>query len=177
MIVGIPFDTFIVIHVLITFVAIGSGFPVVFSLVGSHRLPKTTAVFWLFTVLTSITGFMFFLSPAQAKVITPALLTGFIATVVFLFGLIALYVKHLYGAWRWIYVVSTAISLYLNVFVLITQTFQKIKLVNPGAPMIGPPFAPPTDFQFAVAQGAALVIFLMLGIIGVIKFRRGPGLA
>ena len=95
----------------------------------------------------------------------------------FVFGLVALYAKHLYGAWRWIYVVSAVVSLYLNVFVLITQTFQKIQLINPTAPMAGPPFAPPTDFQFAVAQGVALVIFVMLGLIGVIKFRRGPGLA
>jgi hypothetical protein len=177
MIVGLSVEIFIVIHVLITFVAIGSGFPVVFGLIGSHRLPKTTAVFWLFTVLTSVTGFMFFLSPTQAKVITPALLTGIVATIAFLFGLFALYVKHLYGAWRWIYVVTAVLSLYLNVFVLIVQAFEKVKLINPAAPMIGPPFAPPTDFQFAVTQGAALVIFVMLSIIGVIKFRRGPGLA
>jgi hypothetical protein len=177
MIVGLPVEIFTIIHVLITFVAIGSGFPVVFGLIGSHRLPKTTAVFWLFTVLTSVTGFMFLLSPTQAKVVTPALLTGVIAAVVFVFGLVALYAKHLYGAWRWIYVVSAVVSLYLNVFVLITQTFQKIQLINPTAPMAGPPFAPPTDFQFAVVQGVALVIFVMLGLIGVIKFRRGPGLA
>jgi 3-methylcrotonyl-CoA carboxylase alpha subunit/acetyl-CoA/propionyl-CoA carboxylase biotin carboxyl carrier protein len=31
--------------------------------------------------------------------------------------------------------------------------------------------------QFAVAQGATLVIFVMLGLITAIKFRRGPGLS
>jgi hypothetical protein len=176
MILGIPFFQFTLFHTFITFVAIGTGFVVVFGLIGSHRLPKTTGVFWLFTVLTTVTGFMFFLSPLQAKVLTPAAATGVVATIVFLFGLVALYGKHLYGAWRWIYVLSAVVSLYLNVFVLIVQTFQKVKLINPAAPMVGPPFAPPTDFHFAVAQGAALVLFVMLGIIGVIKFRRAPGL-
>jgi hypothetical protein len=176
MIVGLPVETFVIIHVLITFIAIGSGFPVVFGLIGSHRLPRTTAVFWLFTVLTSVTGFMFFLSPS-IRGFTPATATGVVATIVFLFGLVALYVKHLYGAWRWIYAVAAVISLYLNVFVLIVQTFEKVKLVNPAAPMVGPPFAEPQQFQFAVVQGAALVIFIMLGIVGAIKFRRGPGLA
>lgn len=176
MIVGIPFDTFILFHVFITFVAIGTGLVVVFGMIGSHRLPKTTGIFWLFTVLTTVTGFMFFLSPLQAKVLTPAAATGVVATVFFLAGLIALYAKHLYGKWRWIYTISTVISLYLNIFVLIVQTFQKVKLVNPAAPMVGPPFAPPTDFHFAVAQGTALVIFIMLGIITTLKFRRGPGL-
>jgi hypothetical protein len=176
MIVGLPVETFVIIHVLITFIAIGSGFPVVFGLIGSHRLPRTTAVFWLFTVLTSVTGFMFFLSPS-IRGFTPATATGVVATIVFLFGLVALYVKHLYGAWRWIYAVAAVISLYLNVFVLIVQTFEKVKLVNPAAPMVGPPFAEPQQFQFAVVQGATLVIFIMLGIVGAIKFRRGPGLA
>jgi hypothetical protein len=67
-------------------------------------------------------------------------------------------------------------SLYLNVFVLIVQTFEKVKLINPAAPMVGPPFAEPQQFQFAVSQIAVLVIFVMLGIVGAIKFRRGPGL-
>jgi hypothetical protein len=177
MIAGLSVATFTLLHVVITLIAIASGLVVVFGLIGSHRLPKTTALFWLFTVLTTVTGFMFFLSPTQARVVTPAVLTGFVATVVFVIGLFALYAKHLYGAWRWIYVGAAVLSLYLNVFVLIVQTFQKIKLINPAAPMVGPPFAPPTDFQFAVTQGVALVIFVMLGIIGVIKFRRGPGLA
>jgi hypothetical protein len=176
MIVGISVFTFTVIHVAITLIAIGAGLVVVFGMIGSHRLRKTTALFWLMTVLTTVTGFMFFLSPAQPKAVTPAVLTGVVAAVFFVFGLIALYAKHLYGNWRWIYTLTTVLSLYLNVFVLITQIFQKIKVINPAAPMVGPPFAPPTDFQFAVAQGAALVLFIMLGIVTTLKFRRGPGL-
>lgn len=179
MIVGLPVATFTLIHLIISLVAIASGLVVVFGMIGSHRLAKTTALFWLMTVLTTVTGFMFFMSPTQAKMFTPATATGVVATIVFLFGLIALYLKHLYGAWRWIYVVSAVISLYLNVFALIVQSFGKLKIVNPAAsfdPPLGPPFAPPTDFHFAVSQGAALVIFVMLGIVATIKFRRGPGL-
>jgi hypothetical protein len=175
MIAGLSLEAFTVIHVLITFVAIGTGFPVVFGLIGSHRLPKTTAIFWVFTVLTSVTGFMFFLSPS-VRGFSPATATGVLAAIVFLFGLFALYVKYLYGAWRWVYVVAAVMSLYLNVFVLIVQTFEKVKLINPAAPMVGPPFAEPQQFQFAVSQIAVLVIFVMLGIVGAIKFRRGPGL-
>jgi len=177
MIVGLSVAAFTLVHVIITLIVIASGFIVVFGLIGSHRLPKLTALFWLTTVLTSITGFMFFLAPTQAKMITPAAGTGIVATVVFLIALFALYARHLYGKWRWIYVIATVISLYLNVFVLIVQSFEKIKLINPAAPMVGPPFAAPTDFQFAVAQSVALVIFVMLGLVAAIRFRRGPGLA
>lgn len=177
MIIGLSVATFTLVHVIITLIAIASGFIVVFGLIGSHRLPKLTALFWLTTVLTSVIGFMFFLAPSQAKMFTPAAGTGVVATLVFLIALFALYARHLYGKWRWIYAIATVISLYLNVFVLIVQSFEKIKLINPAAPMVGPPFAPPTDFQFAVTQGVALVIFVMLGLVAAIKFRRGPGLA
>ena len=178
MVVGLSVGAFTLVHVFITLVAIASGFVVVFGLIGSHRLLKTTAIFWLMTVLTTVTGFMFFLSPAQAKVLTPATLTGIVATILFIPGLTALYAKHLDGNWRWIYVVSAVISLYLNVFVLIVQSFGKLKIINPAAsfdPPFGPPFPPPTDFHFAVVQGVTLVIFVMLGIIATIKFKRAPG--
>ena len=47
---------------------------------------------------------------------------------------IALYGMKLAGAWRWIYVVTAMISLYLNVFVLIIQSFLKIPpLTRAGA--------------------------------------------
>lgn len=180
MIVGLSVPVFTVIHVVISLIAIACGVVVVFGLIGSHRLPRLTALFWVTTVLTTVTGFMFFLSPTQAKVLTPAAATGIVATVFFLLGLIALYGRHLSGRWRWIYAVAATVSLYLNIFVLIVQSFQKLSFINPAGNLtstIGPPFAPPLDFQFAVAQGAAFVIAIMLGIVTALKFRRGPGLA
>lgn len=180
MIIGLSVPTFTVLHVVISLIAIASGLVVVFGLVGSHRLPKLTALFWIMTVLTTVTGFMFFLSPTQARMVTPAAATGIFATLFFVLGLIALYGKQLFGRWRWIYAVSATVSLYLNIFVLIVQSFQKLTIINPTAtltpPFSGPPFAPPTDFHFIVAQGAALVVAVILGVVTVLKFRRGPGL-
>jgi hypothetical protein len=176
MIAGMSVQVFTIVHVIISLIAIASGFVVIFGMIGSHRLPKTTALFWVMTVLTTVTGFMFFLSPTQARVLTPAAGTGIVAALVFLVALFALYARHLYGKWRWIYAVTATISLYLNVFVLIVQSFGKLKIINPAAsfnPPFGPPFAPPTDFHFAVVQGVTLVIFVMLGIVAALKFRRG----
>lgn len=179
MIVGLSVQTFTIIHVIISLVAIASGLFVVFGMIGSHRVPKLTALFWITTVLTTVTGFMFFLSPTQARVLTPAAATGVVATLFFVLGLIALYGKQLYGRWRWIYAVSATVSLYLNIFVLIVQSFQKLTILNPAAsltpPFPNPPFEP-VQFNFAVAQGAALIIAVMLGIVTALKFRRGPGL-
>jgi len=180
MILGLSIPTFTIIHVIISLIAIASGLVVVFGMIGSHRVPRLTALFWVTTVLTTLTGFMFFLSPTQAKMLTPATATGIVATVFFLLGLIALYGKQLYGHWRWIYAIAATVSLYLNVFVLIVQSFQKLTILNPAAsltpPFPVPPFEP-VQFNFTVAQGAALIIAVMLGIVTALKFRRGPGLA
>ena len=91
----------------------------------------------------------------------------------FVVGLLALYVKDLIGSWRWIYVVTALVSLWLNVFVLITQSFQKLKILNPAATMAGPPFADPTNTYFAAAQGVALLFTIGIGLLAVRKFRPG----
>ena len=171
MIIGLSISAFTILHVVITLIAIATGFVVLFGLLGSRRLPGWTAIFWLTTVLTSVTGFMFLLDAGFRKGFTPALGTGIVATVFFAVGLLALYGKHLSGSWRRIYASTTVISLYLNVFVLIVQSFQKVTLLNPLAPQIGPPFAEPQNTQFVIAQGVALLFFVVIGIVASIKFR------
>jgi hypothetical protein len=47
---------------------------------------------------------------------------------------LALYSKNLSGGWRWIYVVTALVSLYLNCFVLVIQSFLKIPVLSALAP-------------------------------------------
>jgi hypothetical protein len=75
-----------------------------------------------------------------------------------------LYKKHLAGAWRWIYVITAVVSLYLNVFVLVVQSFVKISALNALAPT-------QTEPPFAVTQAAVLALFILITLIAVIKFR------
>ena len=49
-----------------------------------------------------------------------------LSLVVLAIALLARYAMHLRGAWRWIYVVTAVMALYLNVFVGIVQAFQKV---------------------------------------------------
>ena len=42
---------------------------------------------------------------------------GIVSMVLLAIALLALYVKHLAGAWRWIYVVTAVAALWFNVFV------------------------------------------------------------
>ena len=127
----------------------------------SHKLPVTTALFLFTTALTSVTGFLF---PIHG--FTPALGVGIVACVILAVALFALYKEHLVGAWRWIYVIAAVASLYLNVFVLVVQSFVKVSALNALAPTQSEP-------PFAITQAVALAIFILIALIAVVKFRPG----
>jgi hypothetical protein len=63
--------------------------------------------------------------------------------------------------------VGAVVAQYFNVFVLIVQAFQKIPPLKALAPT-------QTEPPFAITQGVALVIFVVLGILAAIKFRPEP---
>ena len=170
MILGVlSLSVFTTLHVIISLVAIASGAVVLVGMLGSHRLPGWTALFLITTILTSVTGFLF---PING--FTPAIGVGIVSLIVLLIALLALYGRHLAGAWRWIYVVSAVAALWFNGFVLIVQAFEKLSLLNPRAPQVGPPFPDPQNTQFAIAQGAMLVLLLVLGVIAARKFHPTP---
>ena len=158
MILGMSVGAFTLLHVIITLVAIGSGLIVVGGMFASHKLPGTTALFLFTTALTSVTGFLF-----PIRGFTPALGVGILACVILAVALFALYKEHLVGAWRWIYVITALVSLYLNVFVLVAQSFMKVSALNALAPTQSEP-------PFAITQAVVLVIFILIGLIAVVKF-------
>jgi hypothetical protein len=47
-------------HVVISLIAIASGFVVVYGFFSANRMPRTTHLFQLTTFLTSLTGFLYF---------------------------------------------------------------------------------------------------------------------
>ena len=159
MILGVSVGAFTLLHVVITLVAIGSGLIAVGGMFASHKLPGTTALFLFTTALTSVTGFLF---PIHG--FTPALGVGALACVILAIALFALYKERLVGAWRWIYMITAIISLYLNVFVLVAQSFMKVSALNALAPTQSEP-------PFAITQAAVLVIFIVIGLIAAVKFR------
>ena len=159
MILGMSVGVFTLVHVIITLVAIGSGLIVTGGMFASHRLPVTTALFLFATGLTSLTGFLF---PIHG--FTPALGVGILACAILLVALFALYKEHLMGAWRWIYVIAAVASLYLNVFVLVAQSFAKVSALNALAPTQSEP-------PFAITQAVVLAIFILIAVIAVIEFR------
>ncbi len=96
----------------ISLIGNASGAVVVFCMLIARRLPACTLLSLVTTVATSATGFLFHsVSFAAPHVV------GVISLVVLAVAIAALYVYHLTGAWRWIYVASAVTALYLNVFV------------------------------------------------------------
>ncbi|MDQ1388392.1 MAG: hypothetical protein QOF56_1846 [Acidobacteriaceae bacterium] len=147
------------LHVVISLIGIVSGLVVLFGLLVGRRLNGWTILFLISTVLTSVTGFFF---PFHG--VTPAIVVGIISLVLLAVAIVARYARHLAGAWRWIYVVTAMISLYLNVFVLIVQLFQKVPALRVLAPTQSEP-------PFAVTQLVVLGLFVVLTIVALIRFR------
>ena len=151
-----------IIHTLISLVGIFTGFVVLFGLLTGKRLDGWTKWFLITTAATIVTGFFF---PFHG--FTPAIKLGIISTVVLAITIYARYPKRLAGPWRWIYVVSAVITLYFNVFVAIVQSFQKVPALQALAPT-------QTEPPFAITQLVALALFVVLTIVGIIRFRIEP---
>lgn len=165
MMLGLSLFAFTLLHVIISLVAIVAGVIVMFGMLSSKSQPGLTAVFLLLTILTSVTGFMF-----PFEKLLPSHVLGIISLVLLAIACFALYGQKLAGVWRPVYVVSALVSLYLNVFVLVIQSFLKISVLHEIAPG-----NPPAGLVFAVVQGLVLVVFAVL-IFGVWR-RFRPMLA
>jgi hypothetical protein len=159
MVLGMPLATFTFLHVLISLVGIASGLIVLERFLRNRTLGVSNAVFLVTTILTSVTGFLF-----PFKVFGPPHVVGVISLVVLAIGLFALYAGNLVGPWRWIYVGTAVLALYLNVFVAVVQSFDKIGRLHALAPTGSEP-------PFAITQGIVLVLFIVLGIVALMRFR------
>jgi hypothetical protein len=165
MILGMSISTFTTLHVILSLIGVAAGFVVVFGMIGRKHSGAWAAIFLTATVLTSVTGF-----PIPPLGLDPPRVVGILSLLLLAFAIAALYGFRLARGWRLIYVVTSTAALYLNCFVGVVQTFQKIPLFNRLAPTQSEP-------PFAIAQVAVLIIFIALGVLGVRKFPRGGGAA
>jgi len=152
-------ETFTAIHVIISLFAILTGLFVLGAMLSNKDLSRLTAIFLIFTIATSVTGFFF---PFHG--FTPAIGVGIISLVLLAVAVCARYIGHTRGFWRWLYIVTALMSLYLNCFVLVVQSFQKIPALKAIAPT-------QTEPPFAVTQIIVLLAFIVLTVISLIRFR------
>ena len=164
MVLGMSLSTFITVHVIISLIGIVAGIIVMFGMLGSNRMPGLTAIFLLFTILTSATGFL--IPPLLSEKLLPSHMVGVLSLVLLAVACFALYGQKLSGRWRLIYVLTALISLYLNVFVLVIQSFLKVPALHALAPSV-----PPSEPPFAIFQGIVLVFFVIVIIGAIRRFR------
>jgi hypothetical protein len=157
--------TFTLVHVVLSLLGIIAGLIVVGGLIAGARFDGWTAVFLATTVLTSATGFGF---PFGA--LLPSHIVGGISLLVLAVAIAARYWKRLTGSWRRIFVGTTVLALYLNVFVLLVQLFQK----TPGLIAVAPTQSAPA---FVLTQLIVLVLFAGLGWAAVKGFRPERAIA
>src|SRR5437763_15488035 len=111
MILGMSLATFTMVHVVISLIAIVAGLVVMFGMLGSRSQPGLTAIFRLFTILTSATGSM--IPPLLSEKLLPSHMIGILSLVLLAIACIALYIMKVSRSWRSICVLTGLISHYL----------------------------------------------------------------
>lgn len=153
--------TFLLIHVALSVLGILSGLVVVGGLMAGIRFERWIVIYFITTVLTSVTGFGF-----PFVTLLPPHLFEILSLLALPVAIAALYWKQLAGKWRPAFVIATVFALYLNFFVLVAQLLAKIPALAAMAPT---PQAP----VFAVCQGVVLLIFIGIGWAAVKGMRGG----
>jgi hypothetical protein len=148
-----------VVHVVISLIGIGSGLVMLVGMLSGKRYEGWTAAFLATTVATSVTGFAF-----AADRVLPSHVVGALSLVVLGTSAYARYREELAGRWRAIYVITTVLALYLNVFVGVVQSFLKVPALRSMAPTQSEP-------PFVMTQLAVLALFAGLSIAAVVRFR------
>lgn len=159
MIVGLTLESFTRLHVAISLIGIVSGLITMFGMLSWKRRDGWAAIFLVSTVLTSVTGFMF-----PFDHLLPSHQVGIISLVVLAIVIVARYGTTLGGAWGWIYPIGCAIALYLNVVVLVVQSFEKIPALAALAPT-------QSELPFQLTQLVVFALFLWLTVAAVRRVR------
>jgi hypothetical protein len=158
MVLGMSLHTFTILHVIISIVELLAGVIVVLQLLAGSR-SRFTGLFLATGALTTLTGFLF---PFHGM--TPGIVLGFVSLPFLLLAALSFYGGHLHGIWRVAYVLSVLVVLYLDAFVAVAQSFDKIGALHALAPT-------GKEAPFAVVQGLVLLIFIAIGLLVLKRFH------
>ena len=141
------------LHVIISLIGIVAGLIVVFGFLKSGKPGLMNMIFLAFTILTDITGYIFF----SFHGVTPAIKLGAISLMVLIVAVIALRKKR-----TMTYIVAATLAEFFNVLVLIVQSFEKIPALHKFAPTGKEPIV-------GIMQAVVLVFFIVLAVIAIRK--------
>lgn len=155
MVLGLSVHAFTLLHVAISLIAIGAGLLFFIALARGRWLGTINTVFLVFTILTSVTGFLF-----PPKPIGPPHIFGAVSLVLLALALYALYGAKLGGGWRRVYLGTTLIAQWLNMVVLVVQSYQKIPALHALAPTGAEPAVLVSQTAVLIAVAAAAWVTL-----------------
>lgn len=162
MILGMSTATFTLIHVIISLIALVSGFAVIFGLLSGKKLDGITVVFLSSMVLTDLTGYCF-----PTTHLLPSQIVGALSLLTLAIAIVARYKFRLAGGARVAYVVCAVLAVYFDAFVAVVQSFLKIPSLKALAPTQSEP-------PFVIAQSILLLLFIGIGIAAAKRFRIEP---
>ncbi|HZX93155.1 MAG TPA: hypothetical protein VFE90_01465 [Myxococcales bacterium] len=142
---------FTLLHVVLSLIAIGSGFVVAGGLISGKSLDGWTGAFLFTTAATSLSGFGF-----PFTTFLPSHAVAIVSLAVLVVVVLARYFKDLAGGWRRTYVTGAVLALYLNVFVLLAQLFLRLPALMQAAPS-------QKESPFVITQLVTLALFAGLG--------------
>jgi hypothetical protein len=149
-------------HVLISLVAMIAGVALIYRLLAGGPVWILTTVFLATMIVTDVTGF-----PLAPFGFDPPRVVGVLSLLLLAASILAFYVFHLTGVWRWVFCVTAVAAFYLDVFVGVVQSFEKAPFLHALAPTQSEP-------PFIAAQVIVLALFVALGIAVVWKYRPMP---
>ena len=156
--------TFTLFHVIISLIGISFGCLALAALIRNKPISFLNHAFLATTAITVVTGFLF---PFNG--FDPAIGVGIVSSIALLVAGLALYAGHWSGTSRRAYAISATLALYLNVFVAIVQSFQKVLFLHGAGP------SQPSLAFFAV-QGFTFICFVALGYFATTRFHPRPAL-
>jgi len=153
-------ETFTAFHVALSLAGIASGCVLVFGWTTGKRFDRWTTTFLVTTIATSLTGFGF-----PFHKLLPSHIVGIISLAVLASAIVVRMLPLPRRVADLVFVSNSMVALYLNVFVLIVQSFQKV----PALKLLAPTQSEP---PFVVAQAAVLALFVALTIVAALKTLR-----
>jgi hypothetical protein len=146
--------------VAVSLFAIAAGLIAVPNLAQGRYHHQWVVTFLALTFLTAASGF-----PLPPFGLDPPRIVGVITIAAVALAAIGLFIFKLTGPWRVIFIIGSVSGLYLNVFVAIVQSFQKITLLQAIAPGPDSPI-------FIMTQITCLAALSALGFRAYRRFSR-----
>lgn len=164
MVLGFSLAAFTLLHVVISVVAIVAGLVFFIAAAGGRWIGWANGVFLVFTVLTSVTGFLF-----PPKPIGPPFIFGVISLVTLAVAVFALYGRGGTRTWHRVYFATALFAQWLNMVVLVVQSYQKLPALNALAPTGAEP-------PVLATQGAVALLITGLAWVLVVRPSSAGGI-